>query len=96
MGHPNYNQITATMIPKIKDIAFLPDFHLKVFFDDGTGVLYDVNEDIESVDEFKGLKSIYGLWNQGKVDSSRTIVYWNDRIDLPSDMIYEYGKPIER
>ena len=45
MGYPNYNQITATMIPKIKDIAFLPDFHLKVFFDDGTGVLYDVNED---------------------------------------------------
>ncbi|MBO5939816.1 MAG: hypothetical protein J6R18_01280 [Kiritimatiellae bacterium] len=24
-------------------------------------------------------------------DSSRTCIVWNDRIDLPSDAIYEYG-----
>jgi len=35
-----------------------------------------------------------GLWKQFSLDESRTCVYWNDRIDLPSDSIYEYGKII--
>ena len=37
------------------------------------------------------------LWRarQVKIDKSRTCVYWNDRIDLPSDTLYEYGVSIE-
>ena len=38
------------------------------------------------------LKNIKGLWQQVQLDASRTCVYWNDYIDLPSDAIYEYGK----
>ena len=44
--------------------------------------------------DFKDLVSIQGLWKQFSLDESRTCVYWNDRIDLPSDSIYEYGKII--
>ena len=28
------------------------------------------------------------------MDQSRTCVYWNDEINLLSDTLYEYGKPV--
>ncbi len=37
---------------------------------------------------------MYALFNQVQLDSSRTCVYWNEDIDLPSDSIYEYGKSL--
>ena len=40
----------------------------------------------------QNLKNIYGLFEQVQLDESRTCVFWNDDIDLPSDAIYEYGK----
>ena len=61
---------------------------------DGKHVLYDVGEDINQIPDFKDLVAIQGLWKQFSLDESRTCVYWNDRIDLPSDSIYEYGKVI--
>ena len=82
------------MIPRIKDIKAIDDFQLIVTFDDGFCVCYDVKEDIDTIDDFKSLKQVAGLWSQVKLDSSRTCIYWNDRIDLPSDMVYEYGSPI--
>lgn len=80
-------------LPRIKGIKTLPNYRLSVVFDDGKKVVYDVGEDIEQVDEFRMLKQIPHLWEQAQVDSSRTCVYWNDRIDLPSDTLYEYGEP---
>ena len=38
------------------------------------------------------LVDVYGLFKQTQLDISRTCVYWNDKIDLASDSIYEYGK----
>jgi hypothetical protein len=38
------------------------------------------------------LATVAGLFNQVQLDKSRTCVFWNSEIDLPSDMIYEYGK----
>ena len=38
------------MIPRIKDLAPLPDFFLQVVFDDGKTVLYDVKEDMEQIE----------------------------------------------
>jgi hypothetical protein len=55
-------------------------------------VVYDVAEDIETISAFSDLKTVEGLWPQVQVDKSRTVVYWNDWIDLPSDTIYEYGR----
>ena len=79
------------MIPKIKMVEPMPDFKLKVLFDDGKTVIYNVKEDIETIKSYKNLAAVHGLFQQVQLDESRTCVYWNDQIDLPSDTIYEYG-----
>lgn len=79
------------MIPRIKNISVLDDFLLFVEFDDGKKVFYDVKDDIKTLPSFLPLKNTYGLFHQVQLDTSRTCVYWNDEIDLPSDSIYEYG-----
>ena len=78
------------MFPRIKDFQALDNYKLKILFDDGKKVLYDVNEDIETIDAFKSLKTEIGLWNSVQLDQSRTCIYWNDTIDIASDTIYEY------
>ena len=65
------------MIPRIKSIKPLQG--------------YDVNDDINTIQEYEDLKNIYGLFEQVQIDESRTCVFWNDYIDLASDTIYEYG-----
>lgn len=80
------------MIPRIKVVKPLPDHMLGVLFDDGKTVLYDVKDDIDSIEDYRDLMVIGGLFEQVQLDQSRTCVFWNDRIDLPSDTIYEYGQ----
>lgn len=60
------------------------------------GGLYDVKDDTDEIESYKDLRDIYGLFQQVQLDQSRTCVFWNDRIDLPSDTIYEYGKVLEQ
>ena len=81
-------------IPRIKSIEIQPDYKLVVLFDDNRKVLYNVEEDIDSIGAFRPLKEIPGLWQQAQVDKSRTVVSWNDIIDLPSDTLCEYGTVI--
>ena len=80
-------------LPRIKTFRVLPDYRLDILFDDGRHVTYDVAEDIEQIADFQPLRYTCGLWQQAQLDRSRTCVYWNDRIDLPSDTLYEYGQP---
>ena len=80
------------MIKRIKSLTPLPDYVLEVSFDDGKTVRYDVKEDM-GLPGYAALRSITGLFQQVQLDQSRTCVYWNDEIDLPSDVLYEYGKP---
>lgn len=82
------------MIPKIKSVKPLSDFYLEVEFDDGKKCLYDVEEDIKQIRSYEDLRNIPGLFQQVQLDTSRTCVYWNEKIDLPSDTIYEYGKAV--
>lgn len=79
-------------LPRIKSVSPMDGYLLSVLFDDGRKVVYDVGEDIENISAFNDLKTVEGLWPQVQVDKSRTVVYWNDWIDLPSDTIYEYGR----
>ncbi len=81
------------MIPRIKSLETLENFVLLVTFDNGDRVLYDVKDDIQTLSDFQVLKSEYGLFKNARLDSSRTCVYWTDRVDLPSDTILEYGQP---
>ena len=79
------------MIPRIKSIRPLQDYVLQVCFDNGVKVLYDVKDDIRTLNDFKVLETEYGLFQNAQLDSSRTCVFWNDRVDLASDTILEYG-----
>ncbi|MDD7409410.1 MAG: DUF2442 domain-containing protein [Anaerovoracaceae bacterium] len=84
------------MIPRIREISALEDYKLYVSFDDGKNVVYDVKDDIETLPGYSDLKDIYGLFKHVQLDESRTCVFWNDHIDLPSDQIYEYGEQIDK
>lgn len=77
------------MIPRIKKMSVLDDYILFVEFDDGYKVLYDVKDDIKTLPSFRALVDVYGLFKQAQLDTSRTCVYWNDKIDLASDMSME-------
>jgi hypothetical protein len=79
----------------MKRIQTLPDFMLDVEFDDGRRVLYDVKDDIEHTKGFDDLYDNEALFQNFRLDESRTIVSWSDQMDLPSDMIYEYGVKAE-
>lgn len=82
------------MIPRIKDFKVLDNLKLRIEFDDKYTVIYDVMDDIQNIPSYKDLLQQKDLFQQAKVDTSRTIIYWNDYIDLPSDMLYEYGQKI--
>lgn len=82
------------MIPRIKSVRPLSQFFLEVIFDDGKKCIYDVEEDINQIRSYEALRNIPGLFEQVQLDASRTCVYWNENIDLPSDTIYEYGKAV--
>jgi hypothetical protein len=62
-----------------------------VTFDDGRTVLYDLMDDIRTIPAFEELETEAGLFLNAQLDQSRTCIFWNERIDLPSDTIYEYG-----
>lgn len=80
------------MIPRIKSVTASENYHLHVIFDDGKDCMYDMNEDIDTLEGYSALKEIPGLFDSIQLDESRTCVLWNDYIDLPSDMIYEHAR----
>ena len=82
------------MIPRIKSVKPEPDYYLNVQFDDGKKVRYHVLDDIRTIDSYRDLTTVRGLFEQVQLDQSRTCVFWSDEIDLPSDTIYEYGEPV--
>ncbi len=82
------------MIPRIKEISAQENFLLKILFDDGKEVLYDLTEDINQIPAFFELKTQKELFKNFILDKSRTVVSWTDLIELPSDTLYEYGKEI--
>lgn len=77
------------MISRIKEVKPLENYLLQVVFDDGKSGIYDVEDDINTIPQYKDLKTIKGMFEQVKLDESRTCVFWSDEIDLPSDAIYE-------
>lgn len=82
------------MVKRIRSIEALADLKLRVRFDDGRVVIYDVADDVRNIPSYAPLESVAGLFFQVRLDQSRTCVYWNDEIDLPSDAIYEYGREL--
>ena len=83
------------MISRIKYVLPIDNFILYVHFDDEQKVMYDMKYDIQQISDFKVLLTEKKLFENVQLDTSRTCVYWNDRIDLPSDILMEYGTPVE-
>ena len=83
------------MIPRIKSVQSMDNYMLEVTFEDGKRVMYDVNEDIDTLPGYMDLRENPGLFDQVQLDESRTCIFWSDDIDLPSDMVYEYGKALQ-
>jgi hypothetical protein len=81
------------MIPRIKTLTPLSNYRLYIEFDDGKKVIYDVKEDM-TLPHYGELRTVYGLFNNVQIDSSRSGIYWTDYIDLPSDTLYEYGHEV--
>lgn len=81
------------MLPKIKSIKPMHNYLLDIVFDDGYEGIYDMKDDMNMLPGYDDLKNIYGLFEQVSIDKSRTCIYWNDYIDLPSDTLYEYSQP---
>ena len=81
------------LIPRIKHIEPRDDYRLHVTFDDGKSVNYDVKDDIQTLPSYRSLLTEHGLFQNLQLDESRTCIFWSDSIDLPSDIIYEYGTP---
>lgn len=81
---------------RIRTVSPGKDFTLDVTFDDGKSVVYDVKEDMRNIRSYMALREEHGLFEQVQLDESRTCVYWNDEIDLPSDAIYEYGVTVNK
>ena len=82
------------MIPRVKSVVPMENYILDVVFDDNVRVHYDMKEDISSLPGYDDLRNIQGLYQNVQLDLSRTCIYWNEYIDLPSDTIYEYGNKI--
>ena len=82
------------MIPRIDSVEVKNNFHLLIRFRSGEAALYDVGDDINTIEEFSVLKTEPHLFDHVQVDESRTCIYWNDRIDLPSDTLLEYGRRV--
>lgn len=82
------------MIPRINSITPQNDYKLLISFDSGESVLYDVNDDINHIDDFSILRTEEGLFENVRLDESRTCVYWSYRVDLPSDTLLEYGQRV--
>ena len=77
------------MIPRIASFEPMADYKLLVNFDEGRTVIYDVGDDIRQIEAFEDLKTIPRLFENASLDSSRTCIVRDERINLPSDTIYE-------
>ncbi len=82
------------MIRRIQTFEAKPGLQLFVRFDDGKAVMYDVLDDVRSIPSYAPLETVPGLFAQVQLDQSRTCVFWNEDIDLPSDVIYDFGRKV--
>lgn len=78
------------LLPTIISAKALDNYILEIVFDDGKKVHYDMKEDMNTLPNYNklGEDSLFGKF---KVDSSGGCIVWTEEIDLPSDILYEYG-----
>ena len=86
--------MSMNKLPKISKVSIIGNYILQVSFDDGKTVIYDIQEDIDTIPAYKDMVLKESLFRHYRIDESRTIIVWNDVFDLASDIIYKYGRPV--
>ncbi|MBQ7491472.1 MAG: DUF2442 domain-containing protein [Clostridia bacterium] len=79
------------MTPRIIHVLPLSDYRLSVTFDDGKEIIYDVSKDFDRPG-YSALRDDPGLFQRVQLDESRSAVFWNEALYLPSDAICERGE----
>ncbi len=81
------------MVPRIKRVIPLPDFHLETEFLDGTIKEFDVHPYIQDFEMFRPIKNVT-FFNTVRVIDSGFAVAWNEEIDIDRYDIWELGKTL--
>ncbi|MCR5430716.1 MAG: DUF2442 domain-containing protein [Eubacterium sp.] len=82
------------LLPKIIDVKALDNYILEIVFDDDKKVHYDMKEDMKTLPNYYKL-SENNLFKKFEVDESGGCIVWSEEIDLPSDILYEYGVEVK-
>lgn len=82
------------MFHKIKTIAPLPEYRLRVQFAEGCTKIYDMKPLFERIPFFAGLKDRQ-LFMDVAVDVGGHGIVWNDDLDLSCDELWENGVAVE-
>lgn len=78
------------LLPTIISAKALDNYILEIVFDDGKKVHYDMTEDMDTLPNYYKLGE-NDLFSKFEVDQSGGGITWTKEIDLPSDILYEYG-----
>lgn len=78
------------MFHKISSVSTLPEYRLKVQFDEGVTKIYDVSSLFDRIPEFQPLKDPE-IFSQVTVDIGGFGIVWNDELDLSCDELWENG-----
>ncbi|MEG9430528.1 MAG: DUF2442 domain-containing protein [Christensenellaceae bacterium] len=80
---------------RIVFIEPLPNYVLKVGFDNGLFKTFDLKSYMLENNRFQALLNSEQLYKQVKIDVGGYGISWNDKLDLSADGLYEHGSSIE-
>lgn len=79
------------MFYKVKSVTPLPNYTLRVLFENGTEKEYNVQPLFAKWPVFTDLQTVTGLFDLVKVDAGGYGVSWNDDLDLSCNELWENG-----
>lgn len=77
---------------KVMEVAALPEFRLRVQFEDETTKEYDVKPLFSKIKSFRWLEQNPDAFAKVTVDTGGRGIIWNDDLDLSGDELWEHGK----
>lgn len=82
------------MFHKVKAVAALADYVLRVTFAEGLTKTYDCKPLFDRFPSFRDLKTIPGLFEGVAVDLGGYGISWNDDLDIACDELWANGKAV--
>lgn len=82
------------MVHRIRKVRVIEDRILRVIFQSGQAVDYNVRDLCPNYPQFKKLVRNNNLFQQVQVDTGGYGISWNDELDLSAEEIWENGKRV--